>query len=365
MKILALDIGAGTQDVLLYDEEKGSIENCVKIVLPSPSLIFAKKVRKATLLCKDIFVKGTVIGGGALAHELKGHVKKGLKVFITERAAYTIRNNLDEVRAMGIEIIRGENELGDFDGEILEIEEVNIRSLERFLAGFGEPVSDVDVVGVAVQDHGVFPKGMSNRRFRIQKMRKFLEGDPKPENLSFGDDEIPQCFLRMHSAAQAVRDQLPNVKVLVMDTSLAAILGCLKDPIVEQANSVLAVNVGNCHTMAAMISDGEIVALMEHHTRRLTPEKIKQLLNDFMNGKLSDEEVFEDGGHGLFYSGEAPNFPKMEAIVATGPNRSILQKTNLPVHFAAPAGDVMMTGPVGLVEAAKTKFAYHRAKMEP
>jgi hypothetical protein len=43
-------------------------------------------------------------------------------------------------------------------------------------------------------------------------------------------------------------------------------------------------------------------------------------------------------------------------VAATGPNRNILSKTTLSVHFAAPAGDVMMTGPVGLVEAAKRKF---------
>jgi len=357
MKILAIDIGAGTEDILLYDEEKESIENCVKMVLPSPSLIFAERVKKATRLCKDFFVNGSVIGGGAFAHALRDHIKSRLKVLMTEQAAYTIRNDLDEVRSLGIEIIHGEDELGNFDGEILTIEELDIRKLERFLAEFGESLSDVDIVAVAVQDHGVFPKGMSNRRFRVQKMKELLEGDPKPENLAFEEDEIPQCFLRMKSAAQAVKDQLPNARALVMDTSPAAILGCLEDSMVEKANSVLAVNVGNCHTMAAMISDGEISALMEHHTRRSTSLKIRQLLTDFADRKLSDEQVFKDGGHGLFYLAESRNFSKVEVVAATGPNRSILGKTGLRVHFAAPAGDVMMTGPVGLIEAAKRKFA--------
>jgi uncharacterized protein (DUF1786 family) len=40
MKILAIDIGAGTEDVLLYDDEKRSIENCIKMVLPSPCQVF-------------------------------------------------------------------------------------------------------------------------------------------------------------------------------------------------------------------------------------------------------------------------------------------------------------------------------------
>jgi uncharacterized protein (DUF1786 family) len=360
MKILALDIGAGTQDILLYDEEKESIENCVKIVLPSPSLIFAEKVRRAALLCKDIFVKGDVIGGGAFAYALKEHVKCGLKVFMTKRAAYTIRNDLDEVSGMGIEILHRENELCDFDGEILEIEEVNIKDLKGFLAEFGESLSDVDAVAVAVQDHGVFPKGMSNRRFRIQKMKELLENNPKPESLSFKVDEIPQCFLRMKSVAQSIKNQLPNAEVLAMDTSPAAILGCLKDHNVGKANPILAVNVGNCHTMAAIISEGKIIALMEHHTRCLSPEKIQRLLISFADEKLSDEKVFEEGGHGLLYLEDAPGFRELEAVAATGPNRNILRKTNLQVHFAAPAGDVMMTGPIGLVEAVKRRFGSTR-----
>jgi len=65
MKILAIDIGAGTQDIILFEEEK-NIENCVKLVLPSPSSVYAKKVEKASLKSKDIFVKGTIIGENLL-----------------------------------------------------------------------------------------------------------------------------------------------------------------------------------------------------------------------------------------------------------------------------------------------------------
>ena len=43
-------------------------------------------------------------------------------------------------------------------------------------------------------------------------------------------------------------------------------------------------------------------------------------------------------------------------LAGKGPNRNILAKTKLSVHFASAAGDVMMTGPIGLVEATKRKF---------
>ncbi|TET63395.1 hypothetical protein E3J49_06680 [Candidatus Bathyarchaeota archaeon] len=356
MKILAMDIGAGTEDVLLYDNRKKNIENCVKMVLPSPSQVFAEKVREATRLYKDIFVKGDIIGGGAFAFALRNHVEKGLRAVMTENAAYSVRNDLDEVRRLGIEIITGENEFKDFEGETLSIEEVNLLKLQEFLILFDETLLDVDVVAVAVQDHGVFPKGMSNRRFRIQKMKELLKENPKPEALAFTGDEIPSYFLRMKSAALASKRQLPRAKVLLMDTSPDAILGCLKDPVVEKANTVLAINVGNGHTMAAIISSGNIVGVMEHHTRLLNPQKIERLLISFTNGKLSDKEVFKENGHGLFFLTNPPGFSKIEKVVATGPNRSILAKTNLSVHFATPAGDVMMTGPIGLIEATKRKL---------
>jgi len=356
MKILAIDIGAGTEDILLYDDRKKSIENCVKMVLPSPSQIFATKVREATRLYKDLFIKGDIIGGGAFASALSDHVEKGLRVVMTENAAYTARNDLDEVRELGIEIVRNEKDPVDFEGETLRIEEINIAKLKAFLKQFGESLSDVDVVAIAVQDHGVFPKGTSNRRFRIQKMKGLLEKDSKAENLAFKEDEIPSSYLRMRSAAQASRRQLPKAKVLLMDTSAAAILGCMKDPSVEDADPILAVNVGNSHTMAAIISGKKIEGLVEHHTRLLNPEKIENILVSFAVGKLSDEEVFEDNGHGAFYLTSLSGIPQVEKIVATGPNRNILLKTKLDVHFASPAGDVMMTGPMGLVEATKRKL---------
>ncbi len=355
MKILALDIGAGTEDVLLYDERNKSIENCVKMVLPSPSQVLATKVREATRLQKDLFVKGDIVGGGALAYALRSQVKKMLRVVMTENAAYTIRNNLDEVRALGIEITQG-NPPNDFNGETLILEEVNLTKLEAFLADFNETLSDVNVVAAAVQDHGVFPKGASNRRFRIRKMKELLKENPRPETLAFTEEEIPSCFLRMNSAAQASRRQLPKAEALVMDTAPAAILGCLKNLADDETDPVLAVNVGNGHTMAAIIKAGKVVGVMEHHTRLLSPQKIERLLVNFAEGKLSDEEVFKDNGHGLFFLTKPPSFSKIKNVIATGPNRNILTKTALPVHFATPAGDVMMTGPIGLVEATKRKF---------
>ena len=356
MKILAIDIGAGTEDILLFDSRKTSIENCVKMVLPAPTLVFASKVREATGRCTDLFIRGDVIGGGAISSALRAHVEAGCRVILTEQAAYTVRNDLDEVSNLGMELVRGENEPRGFEGETLTLEEVNLTQLQAFLTTFGETLFDVDVVAVAVQDHGVFPKGTSNRQFRIQTLMELLKGNPRAENLAFREGEIPSCFLRMQSAAQASRRQLPNAEVLLMDTSPDAVVGCSKDPSVQQADPILVVNVGNGHTMAALLSEGNIVGVLEHHTHRLNSEKIERLLINFADGNLTDEEVFDSYGHGLFFLSEPPGFDRVEKVAVTGPNRNILANAKFPVYFASPAGDVMMTGPIGLVEAAKTKF---------
>jgi uncharacterized protein (DUF1786 family) len=357
MKILALDIGAGTEDVLLYDDAKENVENCIKLILPSPLQIYATKIREATQLHRDVLIKGDIIGGGVFTSSLKKHIQAGYRVVMFENAAYTVRNNLADVRDLGITIIK-DNHLKTFKGETLVLEEVNINKLKEFLTHFNEDFSDVDVVAIAVQDHGVCPQGMSNRRVRIQKIRELLEIDSRPEILAFTENEIPSYFLRMKSAVAASKRQLPKAEVILMDTALAAIVGCLQDPEITKKELVLAVNVGNGHTMAAIVLKGRIVGLLEHHTHALNSQTIERLLIDFGDGKLSDEEVFKDGGHGLFFLEDAPGFSNIEQIAVTGPNRTMLAQNKLSLLYASPAGDVMMTGPIGLVEVVKKKYRY-------
>ncbi len=215
---------------------------------------------------------------------------------------------------------------------------------------------DLDFVALAVQDHGVFPEGMSNREFRIQTLHDRLAEDSNPEALAFMEHEIPSSFRRMNSAALAAKTQLPTAKILLMDTATDAILGCLEDPILKDANHILIVNIGNGHTMAALVSGGSIVGMMEHHTQLLSSQMVESLLRAFADGTLRNKDVFSGHGHGVFYLTKAPGFSRIERIIATGPNRGILAGSNLTVHSASPAGDVMMTGPIGLVKAVTRKL---------
>jgi uncharacterized protein (DUF1786 family) len=337
MKILAIDIGAGTQDILLFDSAK-KIENCISLVLPTPSKFIAEKLKR---IDSHVYIYGDTIGGGSLIRSILNHLKKGYRVGMEELAAYSIRNDLDEVKSMGIEVGKDSN-FNDF--QKLEIREVDLPVLENFLSNFGENLH-LDVIAIAVQDHGVAPKGISDRAFRFDKMEAMLRRDRRPEAFYFAENSIPSYYLRMRSAVNAVR-RTSTTPVLVMDTSFSAILGCME----EVTGPCLVVNVGNGHTIAALVIEGKIEGLYEHHTHELTPEKLERDLGLLTKGELDGKKVFEENGHGAItlnpYKGEVHLF-------VTGPNRDLFKGTRMNFTYAAPGGNTMMTGPMGLVKAAQ------------
>jgi uncharacterized protein (DUF1786 family) len=144
-----------------------------------------------------------------------------------------------------------------------------------------------------------------------------------------------------------------------MDTSIAAIAGCFADPVVAERESepLLCVNLGNGHTLAALIQCGQILSLFEHHTRVLSPQALEENLARFAEGKLKDEEVFQGGGHGLFYLQDPPGLSAMSLIAVTGPRREMARATGLNCYFPAAYGDMMMTGPAGLIMAAQERLS--------
>jgi uncharacterized protein (DUF1786 family) len=349
--------------VLLFDDSK-TIENCIKMVLPSPTLTYAAKIEKLTNRYLDLLIGGEVIGGSAVSSAIRKHLGKGLKVIMTRRAASTIRNDLDQVRSMGIQVVEDDSQLSRFNGAVVKLEEINLSQISEFLDRLGVQTEDIDVIAVAVQDHGVPSANQSNREFRMARMEEQLRRDPTLESLAFMENQVPSYFLRMRSAVEACKRQMPNSKTIVMDTAPSAVLGCLEDPEVGKKDRILIVNVGNGHTIAALMVGERTVGLLEHHTSALrsNPRKLEDLLTRFANGKIKGKDVFEDGGHGAFYLNDNVNEEKklsledFEIITVTGPNRSIVANFNLPVHFASPAGDVMMTGTMGLVRAALRKL---------
>ena len=83
-RILAIDIGAGTQDILLFEED-ASIENSVQLVLPSPTVQVARQIRRATDEGHDIYLTGGNDGRWTLHRGAAGAPQEGTKAMATPR----------------------------------------------------------------------------------------------------------------------------------------------------------------------------------------------------------------------------------------------------------------------------------------
>ncbi|MCX9010227.1 MAG: DUF1786 domain-containing protein [Candidatus Methanoperedens sp.] len=336
MRFAAIDVGMGTQDILLYDGSQ-KIENCVKMVLPSQTQIVAKRISTATKLKQDIVLAGETMGGGPCAGAVRRHIEAGLAVFATERAALTINDDMDKVRQMGVSII-SEEEIQGLNAARIEMCDVDEHALEKALALFG--VKLPDRFAVAVQDHGYSPE-TSNRVFRFNYFREVMERGGTLDSFVYKGN-IPDRFTRM----KAVERTLPGA--LLMDTGFAAIRGALHDDRAEYP--CLVVNIGNGHTLASVVEGKKPLSLFEHHTHQLNADRIDDYMRRLCDGTLDSREVFNDGGHGC-YIREAVGIENIGSILVTGPNRNILRNSGLEVRFAAPFGDMMLTGCFGLMDA--------------
>ncbi|MGB4977774.1 MAG: pyruvate formate lyase-activating protein, partial [Anaerolineae bacterium] len=74
MHILAVDIGTGTQDILWFDSARDP-ENCLKLVMPSPTLRVAGQIRQATAARQPLLLSGVLMGGGPSAWAAEDHHK--------------------------------------------------------------------------------------------------------------------------------------------------------------------------------------------------------------------------------------------------------------------------------------------------
>jgi uncharacterized protein (DUF1786 family) len=349
MRILAIDVGMGTQDILLYDDSWVP-ENSVKMVFPSMTQILAKRVAASK---EDLCFHGSTMGGGPLAYAIKNHIRKGFKVVMTESSARSLRDNLEQVREMGVEIV-ADDEVGEGRGKLIETRDVDFPFIKRVLAEIGESF-DFDSIGVAVQDHG-YAEDKSDREFRFDKFREALEKDGKLYSLGFYDP--PAHYTRMSSLVNVINEHHAG-RAFIVDSKIAAMAGALYG---IKERPAITIDIGNGHTTAALMDEGmEVLGLFEHHTHMLKKRTLEDYLRRFAAGELTNEEVFSDGGHGC-YSRRGLPIEKVKRILATGPKRKLLIGSPLKVTFANPMGDVMMAGPMGIVDMIKSSAHFQGSK---
>lgn len=348
MRILAVDVGTGTQDILLFDSTQ-PIENCIQMVMPSPTMLVAERVRRATVEQKPIFLSGVTAGGGPSHWAVEDHIRAGLPVYATPLAAQTFDDDLDKLQGMGIRL-----EERAVDGAVeIELRDFYHRPIVEALAAFGvEP--RLDAVAIAVFDHGAAPPEESDRRFRFAYLAETLSRADDLTAFAHRREAIPARMTRMASVARTVPEELPLV---VMDTGPAAALGALEDPAVRRADPLMVVNVGNFHCLAFHFERGRVVGVFEHHTGEVTPSRLADYLDRLGAGTLTSQEVFDDKGHGAIVWPRSHGPPTFTAV--TGPRRAMLPDR----YFAVPHGDMMLTGCFGLLRACVARLPERAAEI--
>ena len=352
MKILTVDIGTGTQDIFLYDSQL-DIENGFKLVVPSPTMIVHRQVKAATQSHTPILLTGVMMGGGPSAWAVEAHARAGLPAYATPEAAKTLDDELDKVRARGIEIV-SDDEAATLPDSVQRIQflDFNLPALEAAFSPFGVDLSKLDAIAVAVFDHGDAPAGYSDRQFRFDYLNERICAKNSLSSFAFLSENIPPIMTRLQAVAQSAHGL--DCPLVVMDTAPAAVLGASLDPIVAARGRKIIVNIGNFHTLAFRMGE-DIEGVFEHHTGEIDLQKLESLLMRLADGSLKHQDVFDDMGHGaLMYDSSEFAFGTDDFdIVVTGPRRSMMRSTGnrLRPYFAVPFGDMMIAGCFGLLAA--------------
>jgi uncharacterized protein (DUF1786 family) len=356
MKVLTVDIGTGTQDIYLYNARL-DMENGLKLVMPSPTMMVHQRLREATRRREAVLLTGVVMGGGPSAWAAEDHARAGLPVYATPQAARSFNDDLEAVKASGIQVI-SEDEAKRLPAGVqrIELRDFDFEAIARALAQFGVRLDDLAAVAVAVFDHGNAPPEVSDRQFRFDYLDERIRAENRLSAFAYEASHIPPIMTRMRAVADSARAAsnpiLENTPLVVMDTAPAAVLGATFDRRVQQQERVLIVNIGNFHTLAFRLGPAGIEGVFEHHTGLVDLPKLEKLLRALADGSLTHAEVFGGHGHGaLVYHSEPLPLNGEYGVVVSGPRRSLLRASSLRPYFAVPFGDMMIAGCFGLLAA--------------
>ncbi len=351
MRLLTVDIGTGTQDIFLFDS-RVEVENGYKLILPSPTLMIRRALSHAAAAHKDVLLSGHLMGGGPSGWGVADHLQSGLKVYATPEAATTLDDNLDAVTESGV-ILVSEEEACSLPEEIerIEMRDFDFAAIQAAFAAFGVSLAHLDGVALAVFDHGNAPAEVSDRKFRFDYLKKRILTENRLSAFAYRAEEIPTSLTRLRSAAACAKGV--DAPVVVMDTAPAAVLGATLDPQANLQERRIVVNIGNMHILGFRLNGADIEGVFEHHSHFFDAPRLEGLLRDFAAGRLTNEWVYQDHGHGAWL-GSHMALPIEEGdrrLVVIGPRRGLLNGSPLHPYFAAPYGDMMIAGCFGLLRA--------------
>jgi uncharacterized protein (DUF1786 family) len=358
MKLLAVDVGTGTQDILLFDTA-GPPENSIKLIMPSPTQIAASRIRRATAARRPVVLTGVIQGGGPCHWALEDHLRAGLPAYATPEAAKTFDDELDRVEAMGVRVVSDDEARSVRDADRVRLRDLDLGAIRAALAAFDVP-GEFDGLALGCLDHGDAPPGVSDRLFRFEHLRRVVERRNDLRAFAFLPEEVPAYLTRARAMLACAEGEGP---VVFMDTGPAAGLGALQDPRVAASPRNVVLNLGNMHTLAFHLEGTRILSLYEHHTGEVTADQIVDFTRRLVRGELAHEDIFGSKGHGAFYM-ERDGAASWPQVAVTGPQRGKIRGTALEPYFAAPHGDMMVSGCFGLVLGFADRVPRFRDEIE-
>lgn len=370
IRILTVDVGTGTQDILLFESGK-TIENCFKMVMPSPTVIVAERIKHATRRGQPLLLTGVTMGGGPCHWAARDHALAGFPVAVTAEAGRTFDDDLSMVEQMGFEIIDMDEAARRAENPTLvhiELQDFNAHAIISAMQAFDVDPA-VDALAIAAFDHGAAPPGISDRRFRFNFITETVRKEPTPSAFAYAVEHTPADLTRLRAIASSASRYVelsgssPGIPLILMDTGSAAVLGSLEDPQVRDQQNSLLCNIGNFHTLAFHLVEGHIVGIFEHHTGEIDCAQLEDMLVKLAHGTLTNEEVFNSSGHGALILGTPSSIDNdgFPFLAVTGPRREMLRGSQLHPYEATPHGDMMLTGCFGLLRA----LADHESGLAP
>jgi uncharacterized protein (DUF1786 family) len=344
--ILAIDVGKGTEDVLLYQHGE-SFENSIQMVAPSAAQILAMQIKNDP--SKRIVIDGELMAGEPWHKEIYQRCANAPNsVVMSETSARSLRYNLDQVRSRGVQVVPN-NEIHDFKGSKYVISDIIWDRIIGLIEASGINHEMIQTVLLCCQDHGEpSDPAQSVRDFRMKSIYQPIQKTGKLEDLLINASDVPSILPRHQAICRSALKHIPHLtprSVYIMDSSPAVALGVKSDE-----SDQLIVNVGNGHTLAVIVENKLVQAIYEMHTGGITSEKVLGDLKLLLSNQLTHEDALKSGGHGIFsrkvFNSSIEDFLPITLI---GPNRSKL--TGLPVQLEHPGGNMMMAGPIGLIKA--------------
>jgi len=149
--ILTIDIGKGTEDILLL-KSKENVENSIQLVLPSSAFLLCEQLKLEN--SKKILFLGELMAGEPYHKEIYRLANnKSNFIAMTNTAARSLKYNLNFVKAKGINILE-ENKIDEVDfDKIYHLQDILWDRLFCILQHSQIPIENIEKILICAQDH--------------------------------------------------------------------------------------------------------------------------------------------------------------------------------------------------------------------